>query len=177
MSRSRREEVAQYTAKKANRSLAIDNAIEEGLKDTVYPEMDKAAGKPAGYFADLKGRQSRLIAMEKILNKRIKQLGGAQAISEVTPRMSKENISIFAHPGVSAPTTIARVPHGVLFPPRELTEAGKHVRKAFPGPQINTLPYQVLFSNTARAEMERRSIRKGYPPLPPSHPLAQGPTP
>jgi hypothetical protein len=123
--------------------------------------MDKAAGKPAGYFADLKGRQSNLIKTEKILNKRIKQLSGAQAVSEVTPRMSKENVSLFAHSGMSAPSAIARIPHNALFPPRELAEASMHVRKAFPGPEINTLPYQALFSDTARGAAVAHQLISG----------------
>lgn len=143
-----REAVSKYTAEKGDLDLAIDNAILDGLRDTVYPEMDRAAGKPVGYFADLKKRQSSLIRLQKILNQRVKDLKGAQAVSEVTPRLSSENISLSAHAG-SLPRAGVYGIKQMLAPKRELKEASKHVAKAFP--TVNSLPYQVLFSAGVRA--------------------------
>lgn len=157
-----KDPVPQYTALKSSRTLAIDNAIEQGLKDTVYSEMDRAAGKPAGYFANLKGRQSSLISLQKILDKRVRDLSGQQAVSEVTPRISAENLSLSMHPGT--------LPRGGLYglknvfsPPREMKAAGKHVAKAFPKQRtIDTMPYQVLFAGTARSEeTSRQTPKKG----------------
>lgn len=139
--------VARYTAEKGDLDLAIDNAILDGLRDTVYPAMDRAAGKPAGYFENLKSRQSALITLEQMLDKRIQDLSGQQAISEVTPRLSTENISGSVHAG-SAPRLGIYGIRQVIAPTRELKAASKHVAKAFP--TVNTLPYQILFSAGAR---------------------------
>jgi hypothetical protein len=145
-----KESVAQYTARRASRSLAIDDVIEKGLRDVIYPEMDVAAGRPAGYFADLKGRQSALITLESLLHKRIKALSGAQAVSEVAPRLSSENLSVSLHPG-SAPRGGLYGLRNVIAPPREYKTASKYVEKAFPMPQsVGTMPYQVLLANLFR---------------------------
>jgi hypothetical protein len=139
--------VAKYTAEKGDLDLAVDNAILDGLRETVYPEMDRAAGRPQGYFEELKGRQSSLIALQEILDKRIKDLSGQQAISEVAPRFSSENLSGSVHPG-SMPRLGIYGLRQVVSPTRELDAASKHVSKAFPS--VDSLPYQVLFSATAR---------------------------
>lgn len=143
-------EVAQYTAKKASRSKAIDDAIERGLRDQIYPTMDQAAGKPEGYFANLKGRQSDLITLQSILDKRVSDLGGKQAVSEVTSPFGSENISLSAHVG-----SVRAGAYGlknVFSPTRELNAAGKHVAKAFPPAKVSSLPYQVLLTNIPRAK-------------------------
>lgn len=140
--------VAKYTAEKGDLDVAIDSAVLDGLRDTVYPEMDRAAGKPAGYFENLKGRQSSLIALQEILDKRLRDLSGAQAISEVTPRLGSENISLSAHAG-SLPRAGVYGIRQAISPNRELKSASKHVAKAFPA--VDSLPYQVLFSGETRA--------------------------
>lgn len=140
---------ARYTATQGSINNAIDTTIASGARDVLYPIADRAAGKPAGYFRDLLDREGSLIKLRGILQKRYSDLGGSQAISEVTPGWSKENLSLFAHSG-GIPSGIVRVPHDVLFPQREMSEASKHVAKAFPGMEVNSLPYGVLFSNAMR---------------------------
>lgn len=150
--------VAKYTAEKGDIDLAIDNAILDGLRDTVYPAMDRASGKPAGYWADLKGRQSSLIRLQEVLDKRLKDLKGQQAISEVSPRFSTENISISMHPG-SMPRAGAYGLRNALAPKRVLNEANRQVSKAFPN--VSSLPYDVLFTTSARAlEMKGPAPRR-----------------
>lgn len=140
--------VAKYTAEKGDLDLAIDNAILNGLRETVYPEMDRAAGKPSGYFEQLKGRQSSLITLQSILDKRVSDLKGSQAVSEVASRFSHENISVSAHPG-SLPRAGLYGLRNVVAPTREMNAASKHVAKAFPS--VNSMPYQILLSGEIRA--------------------------
>lgn len=140
---------ARYAAENGNVNLAIDAAIARGARDVLYPIADKAAGKPAGYFADVLDREGNLIQLRGILQKRVQDLGGSQAISEVTPSFGAGNISLSGHFGSPLRAGFYGL-HDALSPPRELKEAGKHVAKAF-GPQINTLPYGVLFSDALRA--------------------------
>ena len=141
---------ARYTATQGSINNAIDTTIASGARDVLYPIADSAASKPAGYFRDALDREGSLIQLRGILQKRFSDLAGSQAISEVTPRLSSENLSVSLHPGT--------MPRGGLYglknlisPTRELTQAGKHVAKAFPAHgAVNSLPYQILFSNAPR---------------------------
>jgi hypothetical protein len=141
--------VAKYTAEKGDMDLAVDNAILQGLRDTIYPEMDRAAGKPAGYFESLKGRQSSLITLQEILEKRIRDLTGSQAVSEVTSRFGSENISLSAHAG-SLPRAGIYGIREAFSPTRELETASKHVAKAVP--PVYSQPWEILFTTAARVE-------------------------
>jgi hypothetical protein len=146
----RKDPVARYVAERGNLNLAIDNAILDGLRESVYPELDVIAGKPAGYFEEMKARQSSLIELQKVLDKRIKDLRGSQAVAEATPRWAPaKNISIYAHAG-DAPRGYIHGIQDIISPPRVETEASKHVTKAFPGAKVNEQPYRVLFGTAGR---------------------------
>ena len=90
-----KDPVAKYASEKGDIDLQIDNAILDGLRDTVYPEMDRAAGRPQGYFADLKGRQSALITLQQILDKRVRRTWEAHRPSAKWRRDSARRISRF----------------------------------------------------------------------------------
>lgn len=140
--------VARYVAEKGDLSLAIDTAVRDGLRDTVYPAADLAAGKTAGYFEQMKSRQLSLIRLQKVLDERVKKLSGAQAVSEATSRFSPENVSIYLHP-TGEPRGYLHGLTKTVMPPREMTQASKMVKKAFPR-VIDSQPYQVLFGTTGR---------------------------
>ena len=144
-----KESVAKYVAEKGDLALSIDKATLDGLRETVYPAMDQVAGKPAGYFEQMKARQSSLIQLQKVLNKRVKDLTGAQAVSEAAGRFSKENISLYARPG-GMPRTYVHGLTEMIAPTREYAEASKHVAKAFPMPKISDQPYRLLFGTAGR---------------------------
>lgn len=140
---------ARYTALHGNINTAIDDTIRRGARNILYPVADKAASKPSGYFADALDRESNLIQLRGILQQRIKSLSGAQSVSEVASPFSSENISLSAHAG-SLPRAGVYGLKNMFAPPRELNQASKHVAKAFPV-DVDTLPYQALFSNAIRA--------------------------
>jgi hypothetical protein len=146
---------ARYAAENGNINLAIDAATARGARNILYPIADHAAGKPEGYFADVLDREGNLIQLRGILEKRVQDLGASQAISEVTPRFSSENLSLSAHAG-SLPRAGIYGIRQMFSPTRELTQAGKHVAKAFPGATVDTLPYGVLFSDIIRGEQTLR---------------------
>ena len=141
---------ARYTATQGSINNAIDTTIASGARDVLYPIADSAANKPAGYFRDALDREGSLIQLRGILQKRFSDLAGSQAISEVTPRLSSENLSVSLHPGTMPRGGLYGLKN-VIAPTRELTQAGKHVAKAFPAHgAVNSLPYQILFSNAPR---------------------------
>jgi hypothetical protein len=87
--------------------VRIDLEAYNGIKDTVYPAMDQAAGKPPGFFAELKGRQQKLIDLQEHLDKQADELATASGVSRGSPRFSHKNLSTYLagthdmHPGLS----------------------------------------------------------------------------
>ena len=59
-----KSDVAQYATAGANSGTAVDRAIANAVRDTVYPEMDKITGKPKGYFRDLQNRVGNLFRLQ-----------------------------------------------------------------------------------------------------------------
>jgi hypothetical protein len=145
---------ARYTALHGNLQREIDNEIVQGAKDVLYPLADRNAGKPVGYFKDVLERESNLITLRGILEKRVGELSGTQAISEVAPLFKSENISVSGHPG-NAPRFGFYGLREMASPPRELKEAGEHVEAAFAPAQLDALPYQILLGAGIRTEEER----------------------
>ncbi len=105
-SHSAKEPVARYTAERGSVALGIDNAIMDGLRETVYPQADQLAGKPAGYFEDLKQKQSSAIRLESLLNKRVEDLTGKSRETKGQPIMSR------LRPG--AAISAEGAPHGFI---------------------------------------------------------------
>jgi hypothetical protein len=98
-SHNAKEGVARYTAERGNINLAIDNTVNDSLRDTVYPQADALAGQPTGYFEDLKQKQSNLIRLEQILNKRIEDLQGAQRAQRGAPLGGQIHAGAYLTPG------------------------------------------------------------------------------
>lgn len=105
-SHNAKEGVARYTAERGNTNLAIDSAINDALRDTVYPQADQLAGKPAGYFEDLKQKQSNLIRLQSLLNRRIDDLTGAQRAQQGAPLGATVRGGVYA--------TSEGAPHGYI---------------------------------------------------------------
>lgn len=129
-SHNSKESVGRYTAERGNINLAVDNATMDALRDTVYPQADALAGKPAGYFEGLKQQQSDAIRLQSILNKRIEDLMGKSRESKGQPPLSR------MRPGAAIGE--GGVPHGYLsnlpnvIAPRDvLKSADKAAAKGF----------------------------------------------
>jgi hypothetical protein len=122
---------------KTDSSVIIDNAINEGIKDIVYPAMDKAAGKPQGYFGNLKERQSTLIQMESQLDKHARALATRTAKIQGGPRFGNENVSAYAHP-TSMPGLSLHGLGQALHRPNPLAKANAAVARSFGGRPVPT---------------------------------------
>lgn len=138
-SHNAKEGVARYTAERGNTNLAIDNAINDALRDTVYPQADQLVGKPAGYFEDLKQKQSNLIRLQSLLNKRIDDLQGAQRVQQGAPLGQKVRGGLSfseagGHPYISGLMDILRSGANMVKgkgPGGPLTNANNAVSAAF----------------------------------------------
>jgi hypothetical protein len=95
----------QYAAL-GNRNTAIDKVISDTIRDTVYPRMDQAAGKPTGFFRSLKQRQGDLMDLQSSLKEESTRLKDTTARIQGGPRLSRENLGV--HVGSSG------TPHGFL---------------------------------------------------------------
>jgi len=129
-SHNAKEPVSRYTAERGSVKLAIDNAILDALRDTVYPQADKLAAKPDGYFENLKSQQANLIRLESVLNKRIDDLTGRSRESAGTPRLSRlrPGAAVSAEGGVHG--YLSEVPRAIV-PPNVLKNADKAAKAGF----------------------------------------------
>lgn len=144
--------------------LAIKVDVVDAIRDLVYPEMDKAAGKPAGYFGKLKARQSTLIDLQKALDEQADRLSTESMRIKGTPRFSSKNVSFYAagstraHPGFG----IRRL-HEVLTRADPARVADKSVTRAFAGkPRSKAVLYsyplrQVLVDEGIRSPEQKKS--------------------
>jgi hypothetical protein len=78
----------------------VESAVREGVKDIVYPELDKAAGKPSGYFRELQQRQSSLIKVKDAADSTVKELGRKESLIKGAPMRQKivKRVSGYIHP-------------------------------------------------------------------------------
>jgi hypothetical protein len=93
-----KEGIDQYAAL-VNRNTLIDKTIADAIRDIVYPQMDRAALKPPGYFRALKQRQGNLMELQSELDpkspkSRTTALRGQTAEIQGGSRFSRENASI-----------------------------------------------------------------------------------
>lgn len=75
----------------------VNREVATGVQDVIYPMMDRANGKPPGYFADLQGRRSSLIRIDKQLGEEVNKLSDSEAKRIGSPWLSSENVTAYAH--------------------------------------------------------------------------------
>lgn len=56
-----KSDVSQYAADSRNAQIGVDKAVADWVRSNAYPEMDRLAGKPPGYFRNLKSRVGNLM--------------------------------------------------------------------------------------------------------------------
>jgi hypothetical protein len=124
--------VDQYSGRGTKFGVPIDEAIVQGVQDNVYPAMDRAAGKPNGYFLNLKQRHGNLISLEDALTDRINDLTNKTAIAQGAPRFGTENVSVFGHPTSPPGFSLHRL-QNVVIRPNPMKTANAAVRAGFGG--------------------------------------------
>jgi hypothetical protein len=149
----------QYSTLKKSRSVAIDKAIADGVRETVYPQMDKLAGKPPGYFANLKQRVGNLMQLESKVDKQVKGLRDRTARTKGAPMMKRGQV---AEAGTSAAVGykhgVIRSVGRILRPENPEADANKAVTKAFksnPDP-VHALPITALAGGEAADQPDQQ---------------------
>ena len=136
----------------------IDKAEADAIRSVVYPEMDRAAGKPPGYFENLQRKRGALMSVEEQSKKNLENLKPKTRQTKGAPLLEKANI------GASA--SVTGRPHawignliGSVHPPNPLHTANRRVASAFghtaaskvgsllgstPGVEVMSLPLREL---------------------------------
>lgn len=147
---------------KNNPEVAIQLEVVDGIRDIVYPAMDQAAGKPNGFFAGLKQRQSTLIDLQRVLDGRVDELATQTEKIKGAPRLDQSNLSFYgaassssAHPGIS----LHRL-HNVVVRPNPLGKANAAISRAFTGSTtakagIYSLPVRELMLEGAKKKEKK----------------------
>jgi hypothetical protein len=135
----------------------IDKAEADAIRDVVYPQMDKAAGKPAGYFANLQRKRGALMSIEDQTQEHVDALAAKSRKVKGAP-MTDPLRAYGSSSGHGGFTT--RV-GALLGPPNPEKAANKQVARAFehtpkttvgkilgsrPGMEIMSLPLRELFT-------------------------------
>jgi phage host-nuclease inhibitor protein Gam len=119
-----------YTKEHGNVQLLIDNTIKDALRDTVYPYADQLAGRPAGYFENLKQQQMNQIRLETLLHDRIQDLTGRASAERGKSAIERARIGAAAgsHGNVHGWASGLK---DVAIPDELLKPANRAVKKAF----------------------------------------------
>lgn len=162
--------VGQMNAMKSSVDTAIDKIVEDGSKDIVYSELNKAY--PWKDFGDLKGRQSSLLDLKVKLSDQVTKLADAQAMKQGKPFMAKESVTAYAHPtgGVGARL------HGLqeLLPGGGPEKAANRAVRQSSGPTtaatarraaVLSLPITTLASKRQAQKKEQEEDEKSLTPL------------
>lgn len=155
----------QYASTKSNRSLAIDKAIADGVRETVYPMMDQLAGKGTGYFSALKGRIGNLIQLESSLSDQVPRLADLSARIQGAPAMSRAKVGTTIGSSGEPRSWVGNI-LSLIHTPNPEGVANSAVKAAYPQtsiqPAIAALPIKALLAGD----------KKDKSGLPPGHPLA-----
>jgi hypothetical protein len=75
-----------------------DKEILRGAREIVYDTMDRIYGKPAGFYADLKERQSALLAMQDDFAKHLDDITKGTSRIRGAPLPERMHVNTYAHP-------------------------------------------------------------------------------
>lgn len=155
--------VDQYSTLKKSRSVAIDKAIADGVRENVYPLMDQLTGQPPGYFAELKQKIGNLLNLHSLVDEQVKSLRDTSARTRGAPILDRLN--------VRASVNSSGRPHGylagakeALFPRNPEKLANKAVSNAFkskkgPAPRLRDMPLEAIIGATATANSGNETDR------------------
>ena len=134
----------------------IDKAEADAIRDVVYPSMDRAAGKPPGYFEGLQRKRGALMSIEDQAQDHIQDLRTKSKISKGAPVRDPLSGSPLAPGKVGVYTRMTRLKS------RDVAkQADKQVAKAFthtpgskaakaigskPGKEVLALPLRYFFN-------------------------------
>lgn len=116
----------------------IDKAEADAIRDVVYPQMDKAAGKPAGFTEQLQKRRGALLSTEKQATQNFEKLRKESKWSKGSPPGDRLHAYGSSHGNIGVSTKLL----SLIRTPDKLSQANKQVSRAFthtPGSKVGKL--------------------------------------
>jgi hypothetical protein len=143
--------------------LEADRVEADAIRDTIYPEMDRAAGKPPGTTAVLQQRRGSIMSLSKTVDKHLNKLQAKSKAAAGAPVFERSNISSYestsGRPGLSIHrlTALVHAPNPERAANKKVASAfghtvGSKVAKGLSSPvgvEIMSLPLRVLASPEA----------------------------
>lgn len=140
---------ARYTAKHGDVNTLIDSTIQDALRETIYPEADRLAGKSSGYFEKLKQQQMNLIRLQNSLETRVKDLHDTTVRAKAAPPLDRAQVRGNVGEGGNPRFFLSNV-LGAIHTPNPEAKADKAVRGAFKessaAPLVMGLPIKALLA-------------------------------
>lgn len=127
--------------------MAIDKAEADAIRDLIYPQMDKAAGKPQGYFRELQRRYGSVISVDNATREQVDALTAAAKRKRGSPFSERVNVSTYGVPPGRVGMAVHRL-HGLVFRPEGDEVLSRSVKGAF-GHSARTKAGQVISSPAA----------------------------
>jgi hypothetical protein len=110
--------------------LEADKAETDALRDAVYPAMDKAAKKPAGYFENLQRKRGAIMAVDKAVMRNLDELTARTKRAKGAPALEKAGVSAYGTASGKPGFSVHRLT-GLVHTPNPLASANKRVASAF----------------------------------------------
>ena len=135
----------------------IDKAEADAIRDVVYPQMDKAAGKPPGYFASLQRKRGTLKSIESQAQEQVDDLAARSRKARGAPMTDPIRAygSSSGHGGFTTRLGALLGPTNPAKPAnRQMARAFVHTPKSKvgeilgtrPGMEVMSLPVRELFA-------------------------------
>ncbi len=125
-----------------------DKAEADAIRDVIYPQMDKAAGKPAGYYADLQRKYGAITRVGNATQKNVEKLAAKGKVQRGAPLSERTSASTYLSEGGRPGFSLHRI-HGIISPANPVKHLDSAAKSAF-GHSALTKTGSALSSNVGR---------------------------
>ena len=125
-----------------------DKAEADAIRDVIYPQMDRAAQKPAGYYANLQRKYGSISRVENATKKNLEKLAAKGKVQRGAPMSERTSLSTYASEGGKPGFSLHRL-QGVFAQPNPAGNLDTAAKSAF-GHSALTKTGSALSSNVGR---------------------------
>jgi hypothetical protein len=154
-----------------------DKAEADAIRDLTYPAMDKAAGKPDGYFRDLQHKYGAIIGVEDATTKNVEKLEAKGRVQRGAPFGERINASTYTS-GEGRPGFSLHRVHSLFLRPNPAGSLDSAAKSAFghsgwsnTGKVLSSTPSIETLSLPLRYLTTPEQDEPDSPSLPDAHPV------
>ena len=125
-----------------------DKAEADAIRDVIYPQMDRAAQKPSGYYANLQRKYGSISRVENATKKNLEKLAAKGKVQRGAPISQRTSLSTYASEGGKPGFSLHRL-QGVFARPNPAGALDTAAKSAF-GHSALTKTGSALSSNVGR---------------------------